>query len=187
MSILPVTIYGDKILRKKVDKVEDIDFKTIELIRNMFDTMRNSNGIGLAANQVGVNKALFVIDISVVEGFENYKPMAIINPEITFYSKEKIYMEEGCLSIPDLRYEIERPSKIEIKFFDSDMKEHTVEANDLLARVLQHEYDHLQGILFTDYFNDKAKKENKSILFKIKNRKVDVGYPISEDMDYQLK
>jgi peptide deformylase len=187
MAILPVTIYGDKILRKKLDKVEDVDFKTIELIRNMFDTMRNSNGIGLAANQVGVNKSIFVIDISIVEGYENYKPLAVINPEITFSSKEKVFMEEGCLSIPEVRYEIERPSKIIIKFFDSDMKEQTLEAGNLLARVLQHEFDHVQGILFTDYFDAKAKKQFKSVLNKIRNRKVDVGYPITEDTDYQLQ
>ena len=187
MAILPVTVYGDKILRKKVDHIEDVDFKTIELIKNMFDTMRNSNGIGLAANQVGFNQAIFVIDISIVEGYENYKPLAVINPIITLRSEEKVFIEEGCLSIPNVRYEIERPKEILIKYFDSDMKEQVLEANDLLARVLQHEYDHLQGILFTDYFNDKAKKEFKNILNKIKNRKVEIDYPITDDINYQLK
>jgi peptide deformylase len=187
MAILPVTVYGDKILRKKTDRVEDVDFKTIELIKNMFDTMRNSNGIGLAANQVGVDQSIFIIDISVAEGYENYKPMVFINPEITYRSEEKVFIEEGCLSIPDVRYEIERPSKIIIRYFDSDMKEQILEANDLLARVVQHEFDHLQGILFTDYFDEKAKKEFKSILNKIKNRKVEIDYPITEDIDYQLK
>jgi peptide deformylase len=187
MAILPVTVYGDKILRKKVDKVESVDFKTVELIKNMFDTMRNSNGVGLAANQVGVNKSIFIIDVSVVEGYENHKPMVFINPEITFRSDEKTVMEEGCLSIPDVRYDIERSTKIIIKYFDSEMKEQTLEANSLPARVIQHEFDHLQGILFTDYFDDKAKKEFKNILNKIKNRKVEIEYPITEDMDYQLK
>ena len=187
MAILPVTIYGDKILRKKVDRVEDIDFKTIELIKNMFDTMRNSNGIGLAANQVGVNHAIFVIDVSIVEGYENYKPMTVINPEITFRSEEKVFIEEGCLSVPNVRNEIERPSTIIIKYLDSDMKEQSIEADGLLARVLQHEYDHLLGILFTDYFNDKAKKEFKNILNKIKNRKVEIEYPVTDDVNYQLR
>ena len=187
MAILPVTIYGDKILRKKVDRVDDVDFKTIEIIKNMFDTMRNSNGIGLAANQVGVNQAIFVIDVSIVEGYENYKPMTVINPEITFRSEEKVFIEEGCLSVPNVRNEIERPSKIVIKYLDSDMKEQSIEADSLLARVLQHEYDHLQGILFTDYFNDKAKKEFKNILNKIKNRKVEIEYPVTDDVNYQLK
>ena len=186
MAILPVTVYGDKILRKKVDRVKDVDFKTIELIKDMFDTMRNSNGIGLAANQVGVNKSIFVIDISIVEGYENYKPLAVINPEITFRSEEKVYMEEGCLSIPDVRHEVERPKKIIIKYYDSDMKEQILEADQLLARVIQHEFDHLQGILFIDYFDNKAKKEFRNILNKIKNRDIDIEYPITDDINYQL-
>lgn len=187
MAILPVTVYGDKILRKKVDLVRDVDFKTIELIKNMFDTMRNSNGIGLAANQVGVDKAIFVIDISVVEGYENYRPLAVINPEITFRSDEKVYMEEGCLSIPDVRHEVLRPKKIIIRYYDSDMKEQILEADELLARVLQHEFDHLKGVLFIDYFDDKAKKEFKDLLNKIKNREVEIEYPITDDIYYQLR
>ena len=187
MSILPVTVYGDKILRKKAELVEDVDFKTIELIKNMFDTMRNSNGIGLAANQVGVDKAIFVIDISVVEGYENYKPLAVINPEITFRSDEKVYMEEGCLSIPDVRHEVLRPKKITIRYYDSDLKEQVLDADELLARVLQHEFDHLKGILFIDYFDDKTKKEFRDLLSKIKNREVDIEYPITDDVNYQLR
>ncbi|MFZ0454857.1 MAG: peptide deformylase [Ignavibacteriaceae bacterium] len=186
MAILPVTVYGDKILRKKVDRVENVDFKTVELIKNMFDTMRNSNGIGLAANQVGANTSIFVIDISIVEGYENYKPLAVINPEITFRSEETIYMEEGCLSIPDVRHEVERPKKIILKYYDSDMKEQILEADELLARVLQHEFDHLQGVLFIDYFDNKAKKEFNILLNKIKNRDIEIEYPITEDINYQL-
>ena len=163
MSLLPITLFGDKILRKKTNKVTKVDNETIELVRDMFATMRNANGIGLAANQVGVDKQIFVIDISGVEGFEDSKPMTIINPKIVERSEGKNKMEEGCLSIPDIRMEIERPKEIVITYQDADLKEHTVKADDVLARVIQHEYDHLQGILFTDYLSEEQKRELKEI------------------------
>jgi len=89
MPLLPITLFGDKILRKKTSKVTEVDNKTIELIKNMFATMRNANGIGLAANQVGADKAIFVVDISAVEDHEDSKPMTIINPKIIERSEEK--------------------------------------------------------------------------------------------------
>ena len=180
MSLLPITLYGDKILRKKTSKVTKVDNETIELIRDMFATMRNANGIGLAANQVGVDKQIFVIDISKVEGFEEAKPITIINPKITDRSEKKNKMEEGCLSIPDIRAELERPEKITITYQDLDLKEHTVSVDDVLARVMQHEYDHLQGILFVDYLTEDQKKEFKNGLENIKNRKMEVDYPVTE-------
>ena len=186
MSLLPVTLYGDKILRKKVDKVLDVDHETIELISNMFDTMRNANGIGLAANQVGANKSIFVVDVSNAEGYEETKPVVFINPVIEKYSDEKVMFEEGCLSIPDVHGEVERPESIVIKFYDTDLNVQTLEADELLARVIQHEYDHLQGILFTDLVDEETKKKLKKPLHKIKKRKIDVAYPVSETIDYQL-
>ena len=184
--MLPITIYGDKILRKKANKVTEVDLKTIELIKNMFDTMRNANGIGLAANQVGADKSIFVIDISPVEGHEDSKPLAIINPQIIKRSEEKVKIEEGCLSIPDIRVEIDRPEAITILYQDTDLKEHTLEADGLLARVMQHEFDHLQGVLFTDLISDIEKKKLKKEINKIRRRKIEISYPITENMDYQL-
>jgi peptide deformylase len=186
MSLLPITIYGDKILRKKVDKVKEVDFKTIELIKNMFDTMKNASGIGLAANQVGVDKSIFVIDISPVEGYEDHRPTALINPEIVYYSPEKVFIEEGCLSIPDIKAEVERPETIRIKFQDADLIEHEIETNDLLSRVMQHEFDHLQGVLFIDKIDDRTRKKMNSELIRIKKRTIAVDYPITEHADYQL-
>jgi peptide deformylase len=186
MSLLPITLYGDKILRKKVDKVKKVDNETIELIKNMFDTMRNAKGIGIAANQVGVNKSIFVVDVSQVEGYENIKPLVFINPKITNYSEEKTTYEEGCLSIPEIRSEIYRPNKIKIVFQDIDLKEQTIEADELLARVVQHEFDHLQGVLFIDLIDKEKKKEIKENLESIKNRKVETEYPVSDHVDYQL-
>ncbi len=186
MAVLPITVYGDKILRKKAARVTEVDLKTIELIKNMFDTMRNANGIGLAANQVGVDKSIFVIDISQVEDYEDTKPIAFINPKIITRSDKKILMEEGCLSIPDIREEVRRPESITIVYHDTDLKEQTLEADGLMARVIQHEYDHLQGILFTDLIPDDVKKKYKREINKIRKRKVDIDYPITESVDYQL-
>ena len=186
MSLLPVTMCGDKILRKKTVKVTEVDNETIELITNMFDTMRNANGIGLAANQVGANKSILIVDISLVEDQEEIKSIVLINPKIKKYSDEKSVIEEGCLSIPDIREDVERAEAITVTYHDTDLKEHTLEIDSLLARVIQHEYDHLQGILFTDLVNDEVKKRLKKPLKKIKKSKIDVEYPISDSVDYQL-
>jgi len=186
MSLLPITLIGDKILRHKAKKVADVDIETVDLIKNMFQTMRNANGIGLAANQVGVDKSIIVIDVSVVEEYKDIKPIVFINPDIIFRSEEKIIMEEGCLSIPDIRCEIERPKEIVIAYRDTEMKEHKLEASALLARVIQHEFDHLNGILFTDLIDLDLKKKLKKPLNLIKNRKLAVDYPVTADSEYRL-
>lgn len=186
MSLLPITLYGDKILRKKVDKVKEVDNETIELITNMFDTMRNANGIGLAANQVGANKSIFIVDITEVEGYEKTKPMVLINPKIVNYSDETVLFEEGCLSIPEIRADVKRPESITIQYLDTDLKEHKLEVGKLMARVMQHEYDHLRGILFTDLIDPEMQKQLKKSLNKIKKRKIEINYPVSETTDYQL-
>jgi peptide deformylase len=186
MSLLPITLYGDKILRKKTDRVKEVDNDAIALISNMFETMKNANGIGLAANQVGANKSIFIVDISQVEGYEQTKPLILINPKITNYSEEKNMFEEGCLSIPDIRGEVYRPKQITITYQDTDLKEHKMDADELMARVMQHEYDHLRGILFTDLIDDGEQKRIKKSLHNIKKRKVEINYPVSETADYQL-
>jgi peptide deformylase len=187
MALLPITLYGDKILRKKAKKVEEVDYKTIELIKNMFDTMRNAHGVGLAANQVGSDKSIFVVDISVIEGCEHIKPMAFINPRIIFFSEEKSVIEEGCLSIPDVRFDIARPELIKIAYQDTDLIEHELEADDHYARVLQHEYDHLQGVLFTDRVTEKQRSKIVKDLKKIRERDLEFEYPVTDNTDYQLK
>lgn len=180
MAIIPITIYGDKILRKKTKPVQNIDSQTIAEIKSMFETMRNANGIGLAANQVGLDKSIFVIDVSPVDGYEKIKPVVLINPKIVLESDELVGMEEGCLSVPTLKAEVVRPAMIKINYIDTDMKEQSIEADRLFSRVLQHEYDHLQGIFFTDKVDDDIKKMIKKDLTLIKNRKVDIDYPITE-------
>jgi len=179
-SIIPINVYGDKILRKKVDLVKDIDFETVQLIKNMFQTMREANGIGLAANQVGINQSIFVVDVSPLEGYEHIKPVVMINPQLAYFSDEEVSIEEGCLSLPNLRAEVLRPKQVQVKYYDTDMKEQSVEADELFARVIQHEYDHLQGIFFTDKLSEPEKKRLRNELTKIKERKVEVDYPITE-------
>lgn len=186
MSILPITVCGDKILRKKAAKVLKVDESIVKLIDDMFETMHNANGIGLAANQVGANRQVFVLDISKVDDYEDTKPLALINPKIIARSKEKVIFEEGCLSIPDLREDVLRPKEITIEFQDKNLKTHTIEADDLLARVMQHEYDHLLGILFTDLVDEETKKRLKKPLNKIKKRKIEVDYPISQSEEYRI-
>ncbi len=186
MALLPVTLIGDKILKKKTNNVKEVDVKTIELIRDMFETMRNANGIGLAANQVGADKSIIVIDVSVIEGNEETKPIVFINPKLTHFSDKKVKIEEGCLSIPDVRAEIERPESVTVEYKDTEFKDQTLKADGVLARVIQHEYDHLQGILFTDLISDDLKKKLNKDIIKIKKRKVDFQYPVTESVDYQI-
>lgn len=186
MPLLPITLYGDKILRKKTEKVSDVDMDIIKLIKDMFETLRNASGIGLAANQVGADKQIFIVDLSAMEDYEESKPMVFINPIIEKFSEEKIVMEEGCLSIPDVRSEVERPKNVVIKYLDTNMREQELEADKLFARVIQHEFDHLQGVLFIDRITDEAKKKMKKDLNKIKQRKKEFDYPVTEHVDYQL-
>jgi peptide deformylase len=187
MSVIPISVYGDKILRKKAQLVKNVDFFTIELVKNMFETMRNANGIGLAATQVGIDQSVFVVDLSPVEDYEKSKPMVLINPKILDFSDKKITIEEGCLSIPDVRYDVERPETVYITYYDTDLKEQSFEASKLFARVFQHEQDHLNGVLFTDHLDEEAKKKLKKSLDKIKKRELETDYPIVQKRNYQLK
>ena len=179
MAILPVNLYGDQILKKKATLVQKIDQSVITLINDMFATMRNADGIGLAANQVGSNYSIIVIDISLLEGFEDSKPLFFINPKIVWSSEEEIEIEEGCLSLPNLRAKVFRPESIKIEFQDMSLSDKTLEASGILARVIQHEYDHLQGIVFTDRIDEETKKMVKKSLTRIKNRKIDIDYLVT--------
>lgn len=180
MAIIPVTIYGDEVLRKKTKPVKEIDSKTVQIIKDMFDTMRNADGIGLAANQIGFDLSIFVVDLTPVEGYEDTKPLVMINPKIVSQSEELEYFKEGCLSVPMLSGEVLRPEGIEITYFDTNQKEQKLVTNDFFARVIQHEYDHLQGILFTDKVDKRTRKNMNKSLMKITQRDIEIGYPITE-------
>ncbi len=180
MSIIPIKVYGEKILRQKAQPVKAVTDELIEKIRNMFDTMRNANGVGLAANQVGFRESLFVIDLKGSEGYDKFKPIVMINPEIIESSDEQAIMEEGCLSLPTLRAEVERPEIIKVRFLDTDEKEQELEADDMFARVILHEYDHLIGKIIPDRVAENIKKQLQKDLNKIVNREIEIDYPIAE-------
>ncbi|MFA6598403.1 MAG: peptide deformylase [Ignavibacteriaceae bacterium] len=179
MAVLPITLYGDKILKKKAIRVSKVDAKILTLINDMFETMHNAEGMGLAANQVGSHKSIFILDLSAVKGFEKFKPMVFINPKIVEYSEETIRMEEGCLSLPGIRSKVERPVGIKLLYQDIDLNDQVLEDDDLLARVIQHEYDHLHATFFTDRLDDEGKKMVKKPLLKIAARKVEIEYPVT--------
>ncbi len=180
MNVLPVTLYGDKVLRKKAVPVTPDDKDLVPFIQKMFVTMDNADGIGLAANQVGSSRNLFVIDISHVKGYEYYKPMVFINPKIVARSEEQVSYEEGCLSVPDIRAEVMRPEKITIQYVDTEFRPLSLDADGLLARVIQHEYDHLQGIFFVERIEEEEQKKLKKRLEKIKKREIETDYPVTE-------
>tara|TARA_B100001057_G_scaffold486975_1_gene568953 strand:+ start:19 stop:543 length:525 start_codon:yes stop_codon:yes gene_type:complete len=156
MSQRKIVIEPDPILRKKSEVLEKVDDELRALLNDMLDTMYAAPGIGLAAVQIGILKRLIVIDIS--KDKEKKEPLFLINPEIISRSKKTTIYEEGCLSLPGHFAEIERPAECQIKFIDYNGKEKELNANGLLATCIQHEVDHLNGILFIDYLS-KLKKD----------------------------
>ena len=151
-----IVIEPDPILREKSEILEKVDDELRNLLDDMLETMYAASGIGLAAVQVGVLKRLIVIDIS--KDKEKKNPLFLINPEIISKSKKTSIYEEGCLSLPGHFAEIERPAECQIKFIDYDGKEQELRVNGLLATCIQHEIDHLNGVLFIDYLS-KLKKD----------------------------
>ena len=167
MAIKKIITEPNKLLREISLPVENVGKKEQQLMDDMLDTMYAANGIGLAAIQIGVPKNLVVIDLN---KDKKKIPMFFVNPKITSKSKSLTKYEEGCLSIPNLFAEIERPSECEIQYLDYFGKEKTLKANGLLATCIQHEVDHLKGILFIDYLS-KLKKD--IILKKLSKQKID--------------
>jgi peptide deformylase len=151
MTIKPLIILPDPLLRQVSAPIERVDAELEQLIDDMLETMYEAPGIGLAAIQVGVPRRLLVIDLA-KEG-EEPAPLVFINPEILKSSDERSVYEEGCLSIPDYYAEVERPASITVKAIGRDGKETVTEADGLLATCLQHEIDHLNGVLFIDHIS----------------------------------
>ena len=144
MAIRSIRTIGDAILEKKTKAVKEMTDRLKELISDMFDTMYDANGVGLAAPQVGILKQIFVVDIG------DGKQYVAINPEITVVGEEVQTGEEGCLSVPGKEGVVTRPMHIKVKALDQNMKEYTLDASGFLARAFSHENDHLQGILHTE-------------------------------------
>ena len=153
MSILPIIKLPDPLLRAKSAPIERVDQDLGRLIDDMLETMYAAPGIGLAAVQVGVPRRLIVLDVADKKEEEEPSPLVMINPRIVKLGEEMIPYEEGCLSIPDVRVEIERPSSLTACYIDRDGREQQVEADGLLATALQHEIDHLDGRLIVDFLS----------------------------------
>jgi len=151
MAIRPIIALPDKRLRLVSEPVARVDEDLRKLVADMFETMYEAPGVGLAAIQVGVPRRVVTIDAT--RGEEEKQPIALINPEIIWSSEEKIAHEEGCLSIPEYLDEVERPERVKVRFLDLEGRAHELEADGLLARVVQHEIDHINGVLFIDHLS----------------------------------
>jgi len=154
MARRPILIIPDSKLRQTAEPVAEVDAEVRALVEDMFETMYKAPGIGLAAPQVGVLRRVVVLDVAKRRDEEAAaEPMVLINPEITYASEETAVHEEGCLSIPDFYEEVERPAVVHVKYLDRDGQPATVEADGILAVCIQHEIDHLNGVLFIDHLS----------------------------------
>lgn len=181
--VLPVYVYGMSVLRKISQEIDE-DYEGLEqLISDMFETMYFSDGVGLAAPQIGRSIRLFVIDARRMEDVEDEEDLkdfkkVFINPYITDQWSDNFIFGEGCLSLPNLREDVSRPSKIKIEYFDENWEFHTEEYDGVKARIIQHEYDHLEGILFVDKINPLRKKLIAPKLKAISKGVVECDYKI---------
>jgi peptide deformylase len=179
IMILPIYLLGQPVLRKETEEITADYPNLAELIDNMFQTMYNSDGVGLAAPQVGLNIRLFVIDASPMKedfpGIDSTKRV-FINPEIIETSEETIAYEEGCLSVPGIHEKVTRPTSITINYFDENFVEHTDTYDGFFARIVQHEYDHLEGHVFTDRVSPMRRQMIGGKLQNIQKGKVRCSY-----------
>lgn len=184
--ILPIVAYGDPVLKKQAKEITK-DYPNLDtLIDNMFETMYGAYGVGLAAPQIGLSIRLFIVDASPFaedddlskeeqEQLKDFKRV-FINPTILEETGDEWAFNEGCLSIPDVREDVFRQPNIKIQYQDQDFNTHTEELSGLAARVFQHEYDHIEGILFTDKLSALKKRLIKGKLANISKGKINVDY-----------
>ena len=183
--ILPIFAYGSPVLKQKAAEIKPEHQNLNELIQNMFETMYQAHGVGLAAPQVGESLRLFVVDASPfadeepeLDGYKN----VFINAQVLDEQGEKWKFNEGCLSIPTIREDVERKPNIRIRYFDQEFNQREEEFSGLLARIIQHEYDHIEGILFTDRISQLRKTLIRSKLQHISRGNVKVDYRMKYPM-----
>lgn len=187
--ILPIIAYGNPVLRKKCENVSDNYNKLSELISNMWETMYASSGVGLAAPQIGLSIRMFIVDASPFSEDEKLDKderiklstfkKVFINPELIPITKKLNTFNEGCLSIPDVREDVVRENEILIKYYDEYFNKHELELDGLRARVVQHEFDHIEGVLFTDKLSAFKKKLIKGKLNNISKGNIKSDYLMS--------
>ena len=177
--IFPIVVYGDPVLRKRAVEIKHGDTEVQELAEDLFETMKNASGVGLAAPQIGRSQRLFVIDTGQMEDEEvEVVKQAFVNPEILDESGEPWIFEEGCLSIPTIREDVSRLDAINIRFFDEHWVQHEKTFERVPARIILHEFDHLNGVLFTDHLTSLKKRLLKGKLSNISKGKVETSYQI---------
>lgn len=183
--ILPIYTFGAEVLRQQTRDLGEDSTSLQELIDNMFDTMHNASGVGLAAPQVGRDERVFVVDLKTsledddeVDTTKLPGPLVFINPSITPLDGPEVEYEEGCLSIPEIREDVIRPESIEVEYLDRSFTPSRLRASGLLARVIQHELDHLDGVLFVDRLSPLKRRLLKRRLREMAKGDVTADYPI---------
>ena len=184
--LLPIIAYGHPVLKRKAEVINKDYPKLLELIDNMFETMYNANGVGIAAPQIGLSVRLFIVDTNPFSDDESLSDeersqlksfkKIFINPEILDQNGDEWSFEEGCLSIPNIRESVFRQESIKVQYFDENFTQHIESYDGLLARVIQHEHDHIEGILFTDKLSSFKKQLLKKKLLKISSGKLSFDY-----------
>lgn len=188
--ILPIEPYGSPVLREPTEPVEALTPEIEALIADMIETMHNASGVGLAAPQVGRSERLFIVDLSpMAEDMRDDEgrlptfalgPLVFINPQLVEADEGTLCdFEEGCLSIPDLRESVSRPDRIRMTYRDETFAEREIEARGYLARVLQHEYDHLEGVLFIDHLSALRRRLLQRRLRSIARGEAEADYPLA--------
>lgn len=179
--ILPVYTYGQPVLRQVAEDIAP-DYPNLkELIENMFETMNHADGVGLAAPQIGLPIRVVTIDLDVVsDDMPEYKGFrkAYVNAHILETGEEEVSMEEGCLSLPGIHESVKRPDKIRVKYLDADLVEHDEWVEGYLARVMQHEFDHLEGKMFIDHVSPLRKQMIKGKLGSLLKGKARCSYKV---------
>lgn len=181
--ILPIYIYGHPVLRKVAQDIDAENYpKLKELIDSMFETMYNADGVGLAGPQVGLADRIFVVDLDPLADdehpeFKGFKK-ALINAHIVERTGDIEYVEEGCLSLPGIHEKVPREGQIRIQYLDENLQPHDEVYTGFMARVIQHEYDHLEGVMFIDHISPLRKRMIKSKLIDMEKGKVKCGYRV---------
>ena len=178
--IYPIILYGDPVLKKRGEDVHPDLVDVKQLSEDMFETMYQASGVGLAAPQIGLGLRMFVVDSSAIdeeEGRQGFKRV-FVNPEIVAMQGEVWNFEEGCLSIPGVRADVQRPPVVKIHYYDEHWQERTETLDGMAARIVLHEYDHIEGILFTDRIKGLKKRLLKGKLNGISKGQVDADYKV---------
>ena len=177
--VLPIYAYGQPVLKKRAEEVNINDEGLNEFIANMWDTMYHAGGVGLAAPQVGKSLRIFLVDTAQIEDDENVGIKEVfINPEILEFSEDEGKYEEGCLSIPDVTGDVIRPNKVKVRYLNGDLEEKELWLGEMEARVFQHEFDHVEGVLFIEKLKPLRKKRVQKKLEKIKKGQISAKYKL---------